>query len=122
MTASTAKYSTYIAAMTNALAIGNQAAALLFEAKAASCKFIEPPDWRPHVCATRGIPLHGRTLTHTKTFATKASAVDGAKSIGWPAGAVTKVHHRIHGEKWAIVDGRFGLLSRSWFNSASEAR
>lgn len=109
----TSSYRNLRNAARNATKIGNHSAAMAFLEKAAACDWIEPADWRPHVCFARGIPLDGLTLEHTATFSTKKQAQDAARVIGWNVGDVTKVHHRLHGERWALVDGRFGLASRA---------
>lgn len=49
-------------------------------------------------------------------WATKKAARDAARSIGWPAKSVTKVHTRFQ-VGWAIVDTRFGALSRDGFGT-----
>lgn len=105
----------------NALRIGNQTAAANFAERASRCKWVAPPDWRPHVCHD-GIPLRGADLADTATWRTKAQAQAAARSIGWPVGEVAKVANPLHGDRWALVDGRFGLLSKHWFNEAIASR
>ena len=103
-------------AAANAAAIGNHSAAIHFSERASACQWVAPQDWRPHVCH-HGIPLRGADLTDTATWRTRAQAQAAARSIGWPVGAVTRVTNPLHGDQWALVDGRFGLVSAHWFRT-----
>ena len=104
-------YRTYRNAAINAASIGNNSAATHFSRKAAECDWVSPADWHPRTCFAHGIPLPGPDMGNTATFPTKKSAQSAARAIGWPVGDVTKVYGRIYGERWALVDGRFGLVS-----------
>lgn len=111
----TRNYRTLRNAANNAAKIGNISAASEFAARAMECDYVEPADWRPHACYTHGIALPGADLTCTQTWGTKRAAQEAARAVGWRAGDVTKVYNRLHGERWAMVDGRFGLVSCTFY-------
>jgi hypothetical protein len=105
----------------NAARIGATGAAQAFAIKASLEKWVEPQDWNPGTCWD-GIPLRGADLGNTATWQRKADAQAAARAIGWPVGEVTKVRNPIHGDRWALVDGRFGLLSRHAYDAALRDR
>jgi len=118
----TGRYTSLRNAADNAAKIGNYAACRNFVAKMEACDWVEPHDWRPGVCFSRGIPLRGNDFSITKKFGTKKAVQAAARRIGWPVGAVTRVYRPIHGICWAIVDGRFGLMSESHYARLLSAR
>jgi hypothetical protein len=120
MSNANADYHSLRNALRNADRIGNDTMVRYFAGKMGMCKYVMPEDWRPHTCFTSGIPLRGRDIGNTATWRTKAKAQVAARDMGWPAQSVTKVYCRIHGERWALVDGRFGLLSRAWVRSRNQ--
>lgn len=110
------RYRQLRSAADNAARIGNTKAALEFAGKASAEKWVFPQDWNPETCWD-GIPLRGADLANTATWQRKAEAQDAARSIGWPVGEITKIRNPIHGDRWALVDGRFGLLSRHAYDA-----
>lgn len=55
-------------------------------------------------------------LAQMMAWSTKAAAHDGARAIGWSPRSVSKVRSRLGGEVYALVDGRFGYLSRESYD------
>lgn len=94
-----------------AFAIGNKTAAYDFLSKVAiggiGCDQFVPFG---ESCVHDGWRVDGNQVWFC---ALKRDAISVAKRLGWRAKDVTKVHTRFC-VGWAICDGRFGLLRRSW--------
>lgn len=107
-------YRTYRNAVENAARVGNHTAAKTFAAKASACDWVIPREWHPLTSFGKGPELPGAELGDTATWRTRSEAEQAAKAIGWPIGddAIGMVYNRLHGSRWALVDGRFGFVSR----------
>lgn len=121
---STHEYRTYRNAAANAARVGNHSAALAFASQASECDWVFPREWHPGTSFGTGPELPGAELGDTATWRTRHEAEVAAKAIGWPVGdsAIGMVFNRIHGIRWALVDGRFGFVSRTWYARMSAAR
>lgn len=81
-------------------------------------KFLPLSGWRSPIpnsgVSSHGYYVGGELKGKVPFFSTRKQASDAAKSVGYRASDVTKVHTRFH-IGWAIFDGNFGLISAEWY-------
>ena len=94
-------------AMLAAENVGNRTMSAYFQQEMQECEYVwgEGPDG----C------LNSQAWRAVQKWKTKALAVKAAQRVGWRACDVRAIEHRLFGSAWAMVDGRFGLVSKSFY-------